>query len=111
VLGRVLLRLALAAARALVRAALWIDGPASRWLAGLLAGCSPASRRLPFRPRAAQPALACCPAPSCWAWWFSLRRATTGTGTRGSSRLPTCSWQGEVATISNVQLRAAVGAG
>lgn len=103
--GRVLLRLAALPLLAFGSAALWIDGPASRPLAGTLAGaCAllslaalvrrPARRWLPLALLAPGAALA---------WWLTLEPRNDRPWQPDVARLPAVTFDGTRVTIDNVR--------
>ena len=88
-------------------AALWIDGPTSRPLAGALVGAfrdSPVSRRCGSRGRtgARSSRSSCCARRSCSGGCAS-RPATTATGCPTSHELPRAQLDGNILTVENVR--------
>lgn len=109
-LGRLLLRLvaslALAIAILWASAALWVDGPESRVLAGALAGgllLIAALMALVVRPwwRAMVAVLA--PFAIALAWWLSLAPSNQRHWRPDVARLPTATIDGSLLTINNVR--------
>jgi Domain of unknown function (DUF4105) len=105
VLGLALLRLALLLLALWCAAALWIDGPAARWLAGLLAAvCAAFSLAFLFRrPARRKLLLAALPCAVVLGWWLSLQPRNDRSWQREVERQASCTWKGEVATIANVR--------
>ena len=87
-------------------AAIWIDGPASRPLAGLLVAAFLAAVAVPLtrvRPllHACLWALAPCAAVACW--WLSIRPSNDRDWQPDVSRTPTAERQGSVFTVRDVR--------
>ena len=87
-------------------AAIWIDGPASRPIAGLLALAAPTAMALLLlrvRPMGRAVLVSLLPFAAVLAWWLSLEPSNTRDWLPEVARLPSVRIEGDRATISNVR--------
>ncbi len=87
-------------------AAIWVDGPSSRWLAGLLAAAFLAAvgvtlARVRPLPHGCAWALVPCAAVTCW--WLSLQPRNDRDWQADVARAPTVEVRGHVVTVRNVR--------
>jgi hypothetical protein len=104
--GRLILWMVLLAATAWGSAALWFDGPASRPLAGLLAGAFPLAALallILLRPKRRAYAAFLILFAVLLGWWLSLAPSNDRDWQRDVAQLPTAEIQGETLTIRNVR--------
>ncbi|HET9700387.1 MAG TPA: DUF4105 domain-containing protein [Burkholderiales bacterium] len=105
-LTRLLLWFALLLAIAWGAAALWIDGPATRWLAGLLAaGYVAVSLALAIRIRMFRGGLvvALVPLAVVLAWWFSIPPSNDRNWLPDVARPPVAEFRGSQVTVRNLR--------
>ena len=87
-------------------AAIWIDGPAGRPLAGLLVAAFAAAVALPLtrvRPLLHACAWALVPCAAVVCWWLSIRPSNDRDWQRDVSRTPTAERRGNVLTVRDVR--------
>ena len=104
--GAILTLLALAPLIAWSAAAIWFDGPAQAWLAGLLAGAlviGTAAALLVLRPL--RIALVAVLAAYCalLAWWLSIPPSNEGDWQADVAQLPSATVEGNIVTVRNVR--------
>jgi hypothetical protein len=105
-LAWILLWLALLAATAWGAAALWVDGPASRWLAGLLAaGYVALSLALVIRIGVFRGGVLAGLAPfaAVLAWWLAIPASNDRDWLPDVARSPVAEIQGNLVTLSNIR--------
>jgi hypothetical protein len=104
--GRYVCRAALALALAWSAAALWIDGPAARVAAGLLAATAlllPAAAYARLRPRWKADALAAAVFGCVLAWWLAIEPRNDRDWQADVARLPRAELKGEVLRFGNLR--------
>jgi hypothetical protein len=103
---RVVVSLILALAILWAGAALWIDGPASRTLAGLLAGglvVGAVAAAVLVRPWRRAAVAVCVPFAVVLGWWLTLAPSNDRDWQPDVARLPTATLKGSLLTVRNVR--------